>query len=99
MGIQSCIIITQMTKMSQPVVHHVSIYVTTGLIALLVGDPLEILFNSSVLENSHIHQLKKHKQDVQSSVTEGWVGETCFRCLLMMTKISVARRLHTQYNV
>ena len=24
-------------------------------------------------------------------------AETCFRCLLMMTKISVARRLHTQY--
>ena len=97
--------ITQTIEMSQPVVHHVSIYITSGLTALLVGNPLKILFNSSVLEvHTYIktgikNKKQKHRQDLQSSVREEWVGETCFRCLLMMTKISVARRLHTRYNV
>ena len=51
MGIHNTVLhITQTIVMNQPVVHHVSLYITSGLTALLVGSPLEIMFNSSVLE-------------------------------------------------
>ena len=64
MGIQNTVLhITQTIEMSQPEVHHVSIYITSGLTALLVGNPLEILFNSSVLEvHTYIKTGNKNKK-------------------------------------